>query len=330
MDWKKHWEKFCILSNFAKRKQDSPTTNTTKKESEKNMTTSTTSELIDYGTLSNSSIPDLSLDKLRTIKPAEEEEELPNNTQSISSRRWTSLSELGRLSLTNLKLGSASKSTSPLHRRMSEATHSLRHHRNLLKAWNHHDHASSAIESSSPPATFIQVPTLPPMSELLVDGSTAFNKDDLCSITDPIIESTVKPLPIGPDSLPVLASTPPSTISSSSSTSCSLDDHDTPNTESPPSPQPNPPPNHVQPPVEECLATTDTPKIASPPPKNNLIGILYRKKKVQNSDDHPVISKNSGTPTTTTTTNSFLKLFSIKSLGFGLKSSPSSPTTTTN
>ncbi|KAI9628566.1 hypothetical protein KEM48_011522 [Puccinia striiformis f. sp. tritici PST-130] len=291
------------------------------------MTTSTTSELIDYGTLSNSSIPDLSLDKLRTIKPAEEEEELPNNTQSISSRRWTSLSELGRLSLTNLKLGSASKSTSPLHRRMSEATHSLRHHRNLLKAWNHHDHASSAIESSSPPATFIQVPTLPPMSELLVDGSTAFNKDDLCSITDPIIESTVKPLPIGPDSLPVLASTPPSTISSSSSTSCSLDDHDTPNTDSPPSPQPNPPPNHVQPPVEECLAPTNTPKIASPPPpKNNLIGILYRKKKVQNSDDHPVINKNSGTPTTT---NSFLKLFSIKSLGFGLKSSPSSPTTTT-
>ncbi|OAV87672.1 hypothetical protein PTTG_29326 [Puccinia triticina 1-1 BBBD Race 1] len=198
-----------------------------------------TEPAFDFGTLSHSTLPDLSLinqpkltldlgttdlsvslDELKkrphrpaeqahhpapATSQAEDQQSLHSELDRNRSRRWTSLSELGRAvikpSVSNLRqLGSLNERSSAgqqrtaATRRLSEASgtpsiySSYRANRNIFKLWSHEPPIESSPPASpsagSPPRD--KLPTLPPMPELL-DGSLAsFNHQDLCSITEPI------------------------------------------------------------------------------------------------------------------------------------------------
>lgn len=238
----------------------------------------------DLGTLSSSELPDLTLinqpklslnlgsltdlsvslaAELQQQQTSDKQPEQPNHEQQrpqtqqaverYNSRRWTSLSELGRavlkpsLSRSNLRLGSLNEQSSSQHRitpsrRLSDNSHSgptpsiyssYRNSRNLFKLWSHDStiECSPAGSPRSSPSnnTF---PSLPPMSELL-GGSTTFDQQDLSSITEPLSLAydenqppTTQSIPIPSVStaaLPVNTPLPISLPSSPSpSSSCSL------------------------------------------------------------------------------------------------------------
>ncbi|PLW27076.1 hypothetical protein PCASD_21238 [Puccinia coronata f. sp. avenae] len=195
---------------------------------------------IDFGTLSHSTLPDLTLIHQPKLtldlgtpsleasihqhlsqeeeQQQQDEQQQPSTTTSTEpplhqeldthrSRRWTSLSELGRavlrpsLSKSHLKLGSLNERTThsysarfPPSRRMSDSTHTLptpsiystcRHNKHLFKLWNHVEPTIEGSPAHTPIGNTF--PSLPPMSELLGDSSILqFNQQDLSSITEPI------------------------------------------------------------------------------------------------------------------------------------------------
>ncbi|KAA1118790.1 hypothetical protein PGT21_006010 [Puccinia graminis f. sp. tritici] len=248
----------------------------------------------DFGTLSHSTLPDLSLINqpkltldLGTTDLSVSLDELKKNSSSANpttpnqqtthdlnqhqqeqstttnhcsteldrnrSRRWTSLSELGRAvmkpSISNLRqLGSLNERGSVQQqraiaahnlpaRRLSEASgtpsiySSYRVNRNLFKLFSHEPtiQSSPTVSPGSSPGGF---PSLPPMSELL-DVSTSFNQQDLSSITEPILfarqtdQLPVHSKPISsilsaqPPTLKPLPASPPQSPSPSSSQSSS-------------------------------------------------------------------------------------------------------------